>query len=131
MSRNAIAAWTLAAVITTTGVTTVFANERENGNEEKVTYRSSIQVPAGLEKQSELQKLARITKKDAARAAQSVAKGTVGETKLENEENNLVYTVELTTKSGTTEVIVDAGTGKVLATDADSEEKKDGENEND
>lgn len=130
MNRSAIAAWTLAAVITTTGVATVLANGRENANEEKVTYRSSIQVPAGLRKQSELQKRARITRKDAARAAQSVAEGTVGVTKLENEGNNLVYTVELTTGSGTTEVIVDAGTGKVLATDADSEEKE-GENEKD
>jgi uncharacterized membrane protein YkoI len=132
MNRKTVAAWTLATLVATTGTVAAFAHEKESEKEEKVTYRSSIQVPAGLEKQSELQKLAKITREDAARAAQGAAAGTAAETKLENEEGNLVYTVEMTSGKTTTEVIVDAGNGKVLTTAADNDgEKNDGENETD
>ena len=102
MSKKTIAAWSLAAVVATTGAVNLFAHESEKGKEEKVTYHSSIQAPAGLEKQSELQKLAKITKEDAVRAAQAAAVGTVSETKLENEDQNLVYTVEITNGNKTT-----------------------------
>ncbi len=128
MKRNSIAALTLAAAIATTGATTVFAGERENEGEEKVAYHASIQVPANLERESELQKLAKITKEAAVRAATAAAPGTVSGAKLENEESNLVYTVEITNDNKTTEVIVDAGNASVLAVAADeNDEENDGE----
>jgi uncharacterized membrane protein YkoI len=122
MNKSTIAAWSLAAVVATTGAVSVFAHEHESSKEEKVTYRSSVQVPAGVRKQSELQKLAKITKEDAVRTAQGAAVGTIAEAKLENEEQNLVYTVEIANGNKTTEVIIDAGNGKVLATAADDDE---------
>ena len=131
MSSKTIAAWCLAAVIATTGAASVFAHERERANEEKVTYRSSVQVPAGVKKQSELRKLAKITKEEAVRAAQRAAAGTVHETKLENEEQNLVYTVEIANGKKTVEVIIDAGNGKVLATATDDEGDETGDHEGD
>jgi uncharacterized membrane protein YkoI len=129
MKRNSIAAVTLVAALATTGAATLFAAERETESEEKVTYHSSIQVPANLERQSELQKLAKITKEDAARAATAAAPGTVTETKLENEDSNLVYTVEITNGNKTTEVIVDAGNASVLAVAADEADEQGGETE--
>ena len=124
MKRNSIAALTLAAAIATTGATTVFAGERGHESEEKVTYHSSIQVPANLERESELQKLAKITKEDAVRAAKAAAPGTVSGTKLENEDSNLVYTVEITNGNKTSEVIIDAGNGTVLAVAADDDDEQ-------
>ncbi len=116
MNKSTIAAWTLAAVVITTGGVTAFASETQ---EEKVAYHSSIQVPAGHVSQVEWRKLAKISKADAIRAAKSAVAGNVMETKLENEAQNLVYTVEIRSGRKTTEVIVDAGTGKVLASGAE------------
>lgn len=119
MNKSTIAAWTIAAVVTTTGTVTAFAHEHEKGNEETVTYHSSIQVPAGHGSQSELRKLAKISKADAMRAAKGAVAGKVMQPKLENEAQNLVYTVRIRSGRKTSEVIVDAGTGKVLRTGAE------------
>ncbi len=129
MKRNSISALTLAAVIATTGAATVFAGERKNESEEKAAYHSSIQVPANIEKQSELQKLAKITKEQAVRAATAAAPGTVSGAKLENEESNLVYTVEITNGNKTSEVIIDAGNATVLAVAADDDNEQNEEND--
>lgn len=67
----------------------------------------------------EWRKLAKVSKADAIRAAKGAVAGTVIETKLENEAQNLVYTVESRSGRNTTEVIVDAGTGKVLTSGAE------------
>jgi hypothetical protein len=131
MNRKTIAAWSLAAVVATTGAVAAFALESEHGKEEKVTYRSSIQVPAGVKKQSELQKLAKISREEAIRVAKTAAPGKVIETKLENEEQNLVYTVEVKNAGKVIEVIVDAGNGKVLATAADEDDDEKGAHEGD
>lgn len=119
MNKSTIAAWTLAAVVITTGSVTAFAREHETSKEEKVAYHSSIQVPAGHGSLAEWRKLAKISKADAVLAAKRAVAGKVMETKLENEAQNLVYTVEIRSGGRTSEVIVDAGTGKVLASGAE------------
>ncbi|MCU1246847.1 MAG: hypothetical protein JWN02_2757 [Acidobacteria bacterium] len=119
MQRKTIATWTLAAALATTAGT-LTAVAKESGNEEKVSYTSSIQV-TGHPSQADLRKLARIGREDAIRAAQGAFAGKVGETKLENEEKNLVYTVEMSNGKERKEVIIDAGNGKVLTVDADNE----------
>lgn len=66
---------------------------------------------------------------DAVRAAQGAAGGTVTESGIENEDGNVVYAVEVRSGNATSEVIVDAGTGKVLAVTADADEGSEGDNE--
>lgn len=57
-----------------------------------------------------LQSLAKITPQQAQQAAQSAQGGTASSVKLENENGNLVYAVDI----GQKEVKVDAGNGQVL-----------------
>ncbi len=49
--------------------------------------------------------------------------GTVVESALENEDQNLVYTMEVENAGSTPEVIIDAGTGKVFALDVDGSDR--------
>jgi uncharacterized membrane protein YkoI len=129
MNRKSVAAWTLATVVATTGAFTAVAGETER--DEKLPYTSSIQV-TGNPTGAELQKLAKIRLEDAVRSAQGAFAGQVVEAKLENEEKNLVYGVEISNGKEKKEVIVDAGNGAVLAVDADNENGDgDGEHEND
>jgi len=69
-----------------------------------------------------LQPLATVTADGATAAALAAVPGTAGSTELENENGYVVYGVEITTPDGTiTDVKVDAGNGKVLAQDTDSD----------
>jgi uncharacterized membrane protein YkoI len=130
MKRLTVAAWTVAA-LAVAGTSGVALAENEGEHEAKPSYHASIQVPAKLENGTALQKLAKITREDAARIAQGSAPGTVVETKLENEDQNLVYTVEVSSGGKTSEVIVDAGNGKVLAVNADTDSENDEEQDGD
>jgi uncharacterized membrane protein YkoI len=130
MKRLTVAAWTLAA-LAVAGTSSVALAENDSEQEAKPTYHASIQVPAKLESEAALQKLAKVTREDAARIAQGSAPGTVVETKLENEDQNLVYTVEISSGGKTSEVIVDAGNGKVLAVNPDTDGENDGEKDGD
>lgn len=60
-----------------------------------------------------LRSLARITPVQAAQSAQATQPGVVKEVELENDAGNLVYEVLI----AKTEIIVDAGNGKVLYTE--------------
>lgn len=104
---------------------------------EKVTYKSSIQVPydsAAAAKEEALEshegrkaheareqaesaryeKLARITADQARSAALAKVPGTVRKVELENEAGNLVYNVKVKTSTGGSRVTIDAGNGNVL-----------------
>ena len=82
-----------------------------------VPYTSSITAAAHADPHG----LATITEAQAADAA-SAGGGTVGEVELENEAGNIVFGVEVTKTDGTKlDVKVDAGTGKVLASEADDD----------
>jgi len=80
------------------------------------------------EKQSEaaesqaLQAKARITADVAKDAALKVVPGTVKKVSLDNENGNVVYSVEIQAANGIVDVKVDAGNGKVLAQDQDNGE---------
>lgn len=132
MNRKTVAAWTLATIVGVTGAVTLSAHEGKGEEKEKAPqYHSSIQADKKLENEAALRKLAKITLEDAVRAAQSAAPGTVTESGIENEDGNVVYTVEMRSGNATTEVVVDAGNGKVLATAADADEEKGEANDND
>jgi uncharacterized membrane protein YkoI len=61
---------------------------------------------------TKLQSLAKISASVAQQAAEAAQGGKASNTKLENEDGNLIYAVNI----GTTEVAVDAGTGRILYT---------------
>ncbi|WP_216326191.1 PepSY domain-containing protein [Deinococcus aestuarii] len=108
-------------------------NEGAEGNEQNETpaYRGSIQLPAeqpGVEtpdaqEEAQLRTLAKITPQQASQAAQAAVPGTVTSVKLEDEDGSLVYAVVI----GQTEVVVDAGNGKVLHQEAADSENEAGE----
>lgn len=99
--------------------------------EEKPKYKSSIQVSEskeGTEKseQPKLQKLARISQQAAAKTALGKATGAKYlRTQLENEDGNLVYVVEFSVGKQEREIVIDAGTGKILADYIEKPETKD------
>lgn len=72
-----------------------------------------------------LQALAKITPDQAKAAALAVTAGTVTKVDLDDENGNVVYGVEVMTRTGTVEVKVDAGNGQVLAQQsADQDQEK-------
>src|ERR1700687_1547995 len=103
MNRKTVAALTLATMMATTGAVTASASEQK-GAEAAPQYHSSLQADKNLENEAALQKLARITLEDAVRAAQGAASGTVTESGIENEDGNVVYTVEMRSGGSTCEV---------------------------
>lgn len=125
-------------------------SQRERSREEdRVPYRSSIQVPddeadeqrknddadseakgSGRAKGREgpemeeqdvvtLQSLARISVEQAKTAALTAVPGTVTGAGIENEDGNLVYGVRVRTAAGVQDVKVDAGNGKILHVEKD------------
>jgi uncharacterized membrane protein YkoI len=85
--------------------------ERNDGTKEK----------AGDQQESaKLQALAKVTPQQAQQAAEAAQGGQAKNVKLENENGNLVYAVEI----GNQEVTVDAGNGKVLSTETANQENK-------
>lgn len=96
-------------------------------SQDQPTFISSIQVPPGnhgqtkAERATYLASLAKITPEQAKAAALAQFPGaTVQKVELDNENGSLVYSVQLTDTAGkSTDVKVDAGNAKVLATEAD------------
>ena len=134
MMKKTVAAWTLAATLATTGAAHMSAQNRKG--EAKPQYQSSVQVARDLKNEAALQKLAKVTLEQAVQIAQSAVPGTAVEAALEDENQNLVYTVEVENAGSTSDVIIDAGNGKVLTVqaegaDKDGDNKKDGDNDKD
>jgi|GEM_PF-678174 len=75
---------------------------------------------------AKLQSLAKITPQQAQQAAEAKQGGTASSVKLENENGSVVYTVAI----GNTEVKVDAGNGRVLYTESNQENGKEGAEQN-
>lgn len=123
---------------------------------EKVPYRSSVQVPpevsgqnergeaeeggqegkedeSGNEDQSEASEqqqliaLAKITIEQSITAARANVAGTVSSASLDDEDGNLVFSVLISTPAGLHDVKVDAGNGRVLFVDT----TPDGEHDDD
>lgn len=87
------------------------AGDRENGEDDAEEAGESAQLAA----------LARISADQARAAALARIPGTVEEVELENEDGNLVYSVEVRKDGSEVDVKVDAGNGKVLHAEADND----------
>lgn len=92
------------------------------------SYTSSVTAPQAAEGQPEkdeaakLQSLATVTADQAKSSALAAVPGTAKAPELDNEDGNVVWSVEVTKVDGTvTDVKVDAGNGKVLAQETDTE----------
>jgi Peptidase propeptide and YPEB domain len=79
--------------------------------------KSSIQIPYQKVAESKeeintprLKKLAKISKTEAIQIARKQYQGKLGAVDLENEDGNLIYSVEI----GKKELAIDAGNGKIL-----------------
>lgn len=113
--------------------------EAPGGADESPSYKSSVSDPAGAAEAdgtetsdaaeaAKLQALAKITPAEAKSAALAAVPGTADKVELESENGNVVYGVEVTTSSGSVDVKVDAGNGKVLSQQKDDagDEKESG-----
>lgn len=99
--------------------TTSIANSNNDMNEQYPNYTGSIKVPENATDQ-QLTTLATISSDQAKAAAlkdPTVAGGTVTSVSLDNENGNLVYSVEIVKGSTSYDVKVDAGTGSILFID--------------
>jgi uncharacterized membrane protein YkoI len=111
------------------------AAEREgaeaNDADQSPAYRSSITAPEqeGVGEEAEasaLQAKATVTAVQAKSAALSAVPGTAGQVELDNENGNVVYSVEITKADGTVvDVKIDAGNAKVVHQDSGDDEQSD------
>ncbi|MFN8036989.1 MAG: PepSY domain-containing protein [Acidimicrobiia bacterium] len=113
---------------TPTTVAATGSNAGDQGGSQDATYKSSItspetqdgKEPSEAEEAAKLQSLAKTSATDAQTAATAAVPGTAAAAELENADGNVVYSVKVTGADGkVTEVIVDAGNGKVLHQEAD------------
>ncbi|RDV84033.1 PepSY domain-containing protein [Ammonifex thiophilus] len=99
--------------------------------EQQPSYAASIRVNE-LQQDNEqaeaqyLAKLAKITPDEAKAAALKAVPGQVTGVSLDNENGNLVYSVEIKNGNEVVDVKVDAGNGQVLAQDRGQDEEKGG-----
>jgi hypothetical protein len=104
------------------------------GSQEDPAIPGSVPAPAeqpdgeetgqsDTQEQAALQQLATVTQQQAEQAALAAVSGNVQQTDLDAENGYVVYSVELRSADGTvTEVVVDAGTGQLLAQQTDVED---------
>jgi uncharacterized membrane protein YkoI len=103
------------------------ASQVAGGQQQDPNYQASVTVPeqANQSEADEAKALeaAATTSPDQARqAALAADPGTAGTVSLDNENGNVVYSVEITDSTGMTDVKVDAGNGTVLAKGTPSNE---------
>lgn len=98
------------------------AADHDKQDHDKPSYTSSVKTTANDESGSDaaqdvaLAKLAKISLGQAADAAVKAVPGSVATgVELENEGGNVVFQVDVATQTQETEVVIDAGTGTVLA----------------
>ena len=116
--------------------------QQEQKDEQNPAYTSSVQTNnqqdatevKGQDQQdqdneatesSSLQLLAKINADNAKAAALKAVPGTAKEVSLDNENENVVYSVEVQTAKGTVDVKVDAGNGQVLSQDSEEDNDRD------
>lgn len=143
MDRKKLIAGAAAAAVLTVGAGAAMAagQQPRDTQQEKQdpAVNSSVKAPPETEandaaegsendaaEASQLKDLAKIDRAAAEKAALEAAPGEVKETELDNENGSVVYSVEVAGKDGKSqEVIVDAGSGKVLAAQQDEEDGAD------
>jgi uncharacterized membrane protein YkoI len=94
-------------------------HDDSNASEEQVANKGEANEHEDDADEANYQSLAKITKEQAIKAATKRVRGKVGGASLDNEDGNLVYSVEIRTSSGVFDVKVDAGNAKVLFIDKD------------
>jgi len=95
-------------------------NEREEANQAVETRQEKSEQSEA----ASLKELAKITPDVAKAAAIKVVSGQVTNVALDNENGNLVYSVNVKTATGMVDVKVDAGSGLVLAQESGQDEEK-------
>ena len=112
-------------------------DKETNDNNKELKIKSSIQVKDNVSEEIE-NSSAKIGVDDVAQVIKNKSLGKILSVKLENKNGNLVYIAEVFKNNQITDIIVDAGDGKILASMLDKkdsndedDEEKDGENEND
>lgn len=94
-------------------------NQNRTGNQESEASDSETNDDAEEQQEAaKLQPLAKITAQQAQQAAETAVGGKASSVKLEDEDGNLVYAVEI----GKQEFIVDAGNGRVLYSENENQE---------
>jgi len=88
------------------------------------TKKTEAQEAKKSETQADLQKEAKITMQEAEKTALKKAPGKIKSSELEREHGKLIYSFDITTKKGVTEVNVDAITGKIVDTHHESAAKE-------
>ncbi|WP_292466190.1 PepSY domain-containing protein [Methanolobus sp.] len=92
-------------------------------------YTSSVVVPDDssdeAQETQDLTKYPVISQTVAETAALNEVTGELGEVELDNENGNLVYSVEIATSEGVKDVKVDAGNGNVLFIENDDQDETD------
>jgi uncharacterized membrane protein YkoI len=117
------------------GSSTAPADEQQTGGGQEAadpTFTGTVQAPADTQQSggqetsgsdaqelAALQRLATVSQAQAEQAALGAVPGSVSETQLDAENGFVVYSVEINGADGrVTEVVVDAGTAKVLSQQA-------------
>ncbi|WP_458699679.1 PepSY domain-containing protein [Sulfurospirillum sp. 1307] len=113
---------------------------KESNDENKLQVKSSIQVKESTNEVDE-KSSAKLGVEEVAKIAKNQFGGNVIDVQLENINGNLVYQADVLNNNQITNVLIDAGNGKILASKVeknDSHDKSDnegdendGENEND
>jgi len=107
----------------TSAATTSTTNPNNDVNEQYPNYTGSIKAPENATDQ-QLATLAKISPDQAKASAlkdPTVAGGTVTSVSIDNENGNLVYSVQIVKGSTSYDVKVDAGTGNILFIEQDIE----------
>lgn len=124
--RVALLAIPVAGLVLLGGAGWAIATGHSSTDEDHVAYHSSVTTgvtdDSGPEAAHDLalSKAARISLTQALTAGtQAVPGGTAMGVELDDKDGNVVYTVDVVTSTEKTQVIVDAGNGRVLARNAD------------
>lgn len=100
------------------------ADDKSGDQTQDPSYKSSVTAPeqngqSEADESSALQSLAKISPDQARDAALAAVPGTADKVELDNENGNVVYSVQITDASGAKiDVKVDAGNGSVLHQDS-------------
>lgn len=89
------------------------ANPQDNANDRAKNAKDNEK-----QESTQLASMAKITAEQAKASALKAVAGTVTKVELDNENGNLVYSVEVKTSNSIIDVKVDAGNGKILAQDS-------------
>lgn len=122
--KNSIKVSLVVAAVATIGIGSIAKIVAASPNSSLIAITQQ-QVKSRTEgnESSKLQSLAKISASQAQQAAEAAQGGKASNTKLENEDGNLIYAVNV----GKIEVAVDAGTGRILYTGNTAKENAEAE----